>query len=47
MKKHLAREAKLQIEKLAAQLELERLQLNRAWVENENIEARVEVQLTA
>ena len=45
-KKRLEREleAKLQSEKLAAQLELERLRLERAKVERENIEARAEVQ---
>ena len=40
-------EAKLQSEKLAAQLELERLQLERAKVERKNIEARAEVQSAA
>ena len=40
-------EAKLQSEKLAAQLELEKLQLEIARVERENIEARAEVQLAA
>ena len=36
-------EAKLQSEKLAAQLELEKLQLERAKVERENVETRAEV----
>ena len=40
-------EAKLQSEKLAAQLELERLQFKRARVELENIETRAEVQSAA
>ena len=39
--------AKLQSEKLAAQLELERLQLKKAMVEHKNIEARAEAQLAA
>ena len=45
--KHLDRKAKLQSEKLAAQLELKRLQFERARVERENIKARAEVQSTA
>ena len=40
-------EAKLQSEKLAAQLELERLQFKRVRVERENVEARTEVQSAA
>ena len=36
----------MQSEKLAAQLELEKLQLERAKVEHENIEARTVVQST-
>ena len=41
------RETKLQSEKLAAKLEFERLQLERASVEREKIEARAEVKLSA
>ena len=40
-------EAKLQPTTLAAQLELERLQLKRARVERENVEARAEVHSAA
>ena len=40
-------DAKLQSEKLTTQLYLERLQLKRAKVERENIEARAEVQSAA
>ena len=45
--KRLERKAKLQSEKLAAQLELERLPLVRAKIERENIEGREEVQSAA
>ena len=45
--KRLERWAKLQSEKLAAQLQLKRLQLERARVECKNIEARAEVQSAA
>ena len=46
-KKRLEKEAKSQSKKLAAQLEIERLKLERAKVECENIEARTEVQSAA
>ena len=45
--KCLESDALLQSEKLAAQLELERLQLETASLERENVEARTEVQLAA
>ena len=44
--KQLERKVKSKPEKLTARLELERLQLKRARVEGENIEARAEVQST-
>ena len=45
--KRLEKDVKSQAKKLAAQLELESLQLERAKVECENIEARTEVQSAA
>ena len=45
--KRLKRGTRLQCEKLAAQLELERIQLERAKMERENIDARAEVQSAA
>ena len=47
MEEKLLDRAKLQSEKLAAKVELERLQLERARVECENIKVRAEVQSTA